>query len=124
MRLLVLTRYDSPFRDIEVFSLEREAAVGRAPDRGDDIERLFPAGARFVVRNAEAAQLDLGARAASADFQTPLAQDIERIEPFGHPYRVVVGVGQQHHAMPDTDRGSALADGAIDHFGRGGMGEA
>src|SRR5262249_30910492 len=111
-------------RNVEIFSFVGKSAVRALPDRGNDIERLFPTRAGFFVGDAETAQLDLGCRAPGANLDPAVTQDIQRCNTLGNPYRMIVGKRAQHHGMPNTNDAGALGDRAVEHFRRRRMGKA
>src|SRR5260370_13117088 len=103
MGLLHWQRHDRTLRDVEVVALPGKGSLLAGPDVYHQPQRLLPARAGFLGRNPKATQFLDGAGAAGSDLDPALAQDVERSDPLSDAHRMVVGKGQQHHRVSDTN---------------------
>ena len=103
----------------KVVVLAVELPVVAGEHRDDGAHRLLPAVALVAHADAERMQLRRPRRLAHAEIDTAARQQIERRHLLGHAMRLVGG--ELDHAMAEPDVLGALARGAEEHLGRGGV---
>src|SRR5262249_15520933 len=84
-----------------------------------DVEGLLPLGALQVALDAEAAELGLRARLASAEFHPSVGDQVEGGDAFRHPGGVVISGWKLDDAVAEADATRALAGGGQEDFGGG-----
>src|SRR5262249_19767330 len=92
------------------------------PHPGYDLQRLLPHVARQLGLDLEAGLLEL-ARAAGAELDAPVGQEIERCDAFRHPDGMVELVREQRDPVSQPDALGALRDRREEDLGSGGVRE-
>ena len=108
-------RQHAPARQRPVLALELVLVVRPAAD--DVLERLVPHGARLVRVDAEALELEARRRAAGAEVDAAVGEEVEHRGRLGRAHRVVVGLRREAHAVADAQTLRARGDGAVEHLG-------
>jgi len=80
-------------------------------------ERFLPHLARLVRVDVEALELHARGRAARAEVDAAVREEIEHRGRLGTADRVVVRRGEEAHAVPDADVLGTRRDRAVEHFG-------
>src|SRR5215475_8537531 len=116
MRFLHRQRDDGALRDIEVLPLPRESSFLAGPNVDQQAQSFLPSWTGLLRGNPKAAEFLDSTGAPGTDFDSPLAQDIERSDTFGYPHGMVVRKRQQHHRVADTNSGGPLTERTIEHL--------
>ncbi len=115
VRILQRLRVHAPLRHRPVLALELVLVVGPAAD--DVAERLVPHLARLVRVDAEAFDLGARRRAAGAELDATVADEVEHRDALGGADRMVVRLGQQPHAVADAQVLGDRGDVPVQHLG-------
>ena len=117
VRLLQRLGQHAPLRHRPVLALELVLVVGPAAD--DVVDGLLPHLARLVRVDAEALELGPGRRAAGAEVDPAVGDQVEHGGRLGRAHRVVVRLGHEPHAVAEAHALGLRGDGAVEHLGVG-----
>ncbi len=111
---------ESTWRDLPRGPVRLERVVGPRVD--DETQPLFPLRAGEGGVGAESLEFGTRRRTSRPELEPTVGDQIDDRGGLGGADRVVVGVGQQAHAVADAHRGRLGRDRAVERVGRGAMG--
>ena len=115
VRVLERLRQHAPARHRPVGAVERVLVVGPAAD--DVLERLLPHRARVLRVDAEALELGARRRAAGAELDAPVGEQVEHRDRLRGAHRVVVRPRQQAHAVAEPQPRRLGGDVPVEDLG-------
>ena len=121
MRILHGLGDHRPGRDVVELAGVGERVLG--PHARDHFDGLAPLGLGGLRIHLEAVHLDERCGAAGSQVHAAVADDVQHGGALGDPHRVIVRAGQQGDGVADADALGALGNRAVQHLGRGTVGE-